>query len=30
MDRIEWDTSFSIGIDSIDHQHKKLFELVNL
>jgi hemerythrin len=30
VDRIEWDNSFLIGIEIIDRQHQKLFELANL
>lgn len=25
----EWDDSYSIGVDQIDQQHKRLFELIN-
>ena len=30
MDRIEWNESFSLGIENIDGQHKQLFKLTNL
>lgn len=30
MGRIEWKDSYLIGIEHLDYQHKKLFELVNL
>ncbi len=30
MGNIEWKESYSIGIEHLDYQHKKLFELVNL
>ncbi|MDR1868069.1 MAG: bacteriohemerythrin [Treponema sp.] len=26
---VEWDERFSVGIDAMDNQHKKLFELTN-
>jgi hemerythrin-like metal-binding protein len=29
MNFIDWDESFSVGIDLIDNQHKKLFETIN-
>lgn len=30
MDKIEWSDAYLIGIESLDYQHKKLFDLVNL
>ena len=27
--RIEWNQSFSVGIERLDHQHKKLLEILN-
>lgn len=29
MDFITWDQSFSVGVELIDGQHKKLFEIIN-
>ncbi len=29
MEYFKWDAKFSVGIDSIDNQHKKIIELIN-
>ena len=29
MSLLSWDSSFSVGVETIDKQHKKLFELIN-
>lgn len=28
-DKLEWEEKYSVGIESIDNQHKKLFEAIN-